>query len=114
MWSVAEFSSLVQRHPEGGTFWTRSHRTVRYLRNLFLPEATVAVLTDIARGRCPVVHLLVKTKEGCSVSAFSAENSELAVDELLKAPGLSLLSQESQEEAKKFLSSPHETVLPTW
>ena len=115
MWNTQTLGDLVARHPKGGTFWTRSHRTVRYLRNLFLDDGgtVVSVMSDIARGRPTEVYVFVKTGEDAQVSAFSAENG-LEVERLLAAPALSILPEEVREEAEEFISTPNETFVPTW
>ena len=113
MWNEQTLADLVDRKPQGGTFWTRSHRTVRYLRNLFLDDVTISVMSDIAKGRPTDVYLFVKVGGEAAVDKFSTRDG-LDVGQLLGAPALSLVPEEAKDEVEKFISTPHETHLPTW
>ncbi len=70
-------------------------------------------MTDIAKGMPTEVYVFAQTEEGAQVSTFSTE-SGLELEQLLNAPDLSILPEDMREEVEKFISHPHETLLPTW
>lgn len=116
MWSAEEFNQLLERKPEGGTLWTRTHRTVRYVR-IFRPdnEITVAIMTEHSKGRSPKVLLFVKTPSFAQTSELdNASRTSEFLRRILENPIFSVVHCRFHSEIKKFLSFPDKTVVPTW
>lgn len=119
MWNAKEFLEVLERHPEGGTLWTRSHRTVRYIRVLRLDKRNIiAVMTEhthFQKIQEVKVELFVNTPSSIQVSVFEdpSQTPEF-LQRLLKDPILNYIHHSCRLAAEEFLSSPDKTALPTW
>lgn len=120
MWTVKEFANVIARNPEGGTFWTRSHRTVRYIRVFHLNKGTiVAIMTEIWRykrkGNNKKVELFVRTPAGDSVAEFfEAEKTLVFLGKLLSSPILEQIEEGLLQKVQEFIATPDKTHLVTW
>lgn len=118
MWTTQEFANVLKRHPEGGTLWTGSHRTVRYIRVFRKDDSVVAVLTEHVHWK-PVdrvdVELFVKTSQGAWVSELTeASKTPEFLKRILNDPILENINNDFRPAVEKFLSSPDKTYIPTW
>ena len=103
MWTLGALDRFVKRHPEGGTFWSKSRRTVRSLRTLHpRPGVVVAIMREKAEGARMRVYLFVKNGEQMKAIRCFSTAPNLEQDSLLKA--FSLLPPDVVEEAGKFIS----------
>ena len=118
MWNAQEFASVLERHPNGGTLWTRTHLTVRYLRVFRRRGIVVAVLTEKwAWGdkSSNKVELFVQTPAGVKVAEFpEAKKNPEFLESLLRSPILNSLDMVLLPEIKEFISTPDDTHLATW
>ena len=117
MWTAEDFGEILKERPAGGTFWTRSHRCVRYVRVLRPGKKTiVAVMTELSRLQKPLVVLYVKTEKGACVGKFkNATKDPKFLKRLLKASVLkAILDGKTREKVGKFIRTPDKSLLPTW
>jgi hypothetical protein len=118
MWTTEEFAEVLKEYPDGGTLWTRSHRTVRYLRVLRpAPKAVVAVMTEIAGGKIvrSEVQLFVQTSEKTQVSEFpNPSKTPEFLNSLCAASALDLLDRNLRPTVTNFLLNADETLMTTW
>lgn len=119
MWTAEEFANVLEENPKGGTFWTGSHRVVRYIR-VCRPDknSVVAIMTQLWKWKdkhSEEVELFVRTSAGDQVAEFfKAKQTPEFLESILNAPILSALDEKVIPEIKRFLSSPDDTYFYTW
>jgi len=118
MWNAQEFANVLERHPSGGTLWTKTHRMVRYIRVFRRKGTVVAVLTEKwawGAKRSNKVELFVRTPKGTEVAEFpEAKKSPEFLESLLRSSILNSLDMVLLPEVKEFISTPDDTHLATW
>lgn len=116
MWNADEFVSVLKNHPTGGTLWTRSKRTVRYLRVLVGENYRIAVLTDHARGRNDQAGLFVEFPSGeKKVVIIPDIIQKNPTDEFRSAFNWkNLFGETESQKVEQFVTTPDKTLVPTW
>lgn len=116
MWTKKEFSRVLSRHPDGGTFWTGTKRCVRYIRVFRDGDTMVAVMTEHF-GWCgrhdTSVSLFVQDNRGSRVSFFKDPAKTVAFKgRLLNATALLWVRAHLRQAASVFVAQPPRETMP--
>ncbi|HAO81545.1 MAG: hypothetical protein UV57_C0006G0009 [Parcubacteria group bacterium GW2011_GWD2_43_10] len=113
MWTPKVFAEVIKNHPNGGTMWTKSHETVRYLRICYLSDTIIAIMTEHAREHARV-QLYIDAPHKTQVNLFENPSKDQSFLNHLKNNIIELADNKLKSDVENFVNSPHNTYLPTW